>query len=232
MVASKQDDGLWEQRFAETVVWLREHPHGESPPRHGKYAALGYWWSTQRRMWSNKTLQQTRKQRLVEAGFPFEQEVTSKQVEAYAKRLAQARRYLKEHGNLDIPLRIGGVYDGLGKWAQKARLGTHPAWVLEQLQEDMPRLLVRCDYWPRVHAGARDRAWDAHYQRLLGFIKRFGHSSVPRDWPEDHSLAIWVYKQRVRCRDGRMTPREYRLLKRCGFVFDPCPGVDPLRRVS
>lgn len=148
--------------------------------------------------------------------------------EGYAAYLEQARRFRKEFGHLRIPLRTDGRYRGLGKWAQKARLGQIPIWMRHELKRDLPDVLEERDDTPWVHLGARRRAWMAQYNRLVVFKKRFGHARVPRDWPEDRAHALWVYKQRGRARDGRMTPEEFRLLKRLGFEFDPRPGPDPL----
>ena len=223
-------DALWEQRFQETVAWLRAHPDGETPPRRGRWAGLAYWWNTQRSIWRAKKMLPARKRRLEAAAFPFIPQPRQADRRSYTYRLAQAKRFLKEHGHLRIPLRTNGVYAGLGRWAQMARLGGLPEWVREQLKSDFPELLSERDDCPWVHLGARARAWDANFAKLSAFVKRFGHANVPRDWPEDRSLAIWVYKQRVRMRDGRMTPTEYQMLKRVGFVFDPCSGPDPLRK--
>lgn len=41
-----------------------------------------------------------------------------------------------------------------------------------------------------------DINWDAKYNELLLFRKRFGHCNVPQRWSENKTLGSWVIRQR------------------------------------
>ena len=43
--------------------------------------------------------------------------------------------------------------------------------------------------------------WDARYEALIEYRKRFGHVNVPWQWKEDVALAQWVNGQRKKYKD-------------------------------
>ena len=63
--------------------------------------------------------------------------------------------------------------------------------------------------------------WDKIFARLGQFKDRFGHCHVLRRWPEDPQLGIWVMRQRIRKRKGRLSADRIQRLDALGFEWDP-----------
>lgn len=225
-------DKEWEQKFNETKVWLRSHPHGETPPRHGSTLALSYWWTTQRRQNVDGSLLASRKKRLNEIGFPFDPQPRIADRHVAEKRVQQLERFYHEHGHYRVPYRSGSQYKGLGKYMQKLRRGEIGDGGTEMIEGQIPGLAKKRNDDPRVHPEAREKRWWEWYEKLKRFYRRFGHSSVPRGWHEDPSLGIWVYKQRVKYRSDTLESKKVSALNKLGFVWNPATGPDVLRGVK
>jgi hypothetical protein len=70
-------------------------------------------------------------------------------------------------------------------------------------------------------------AWYERWQELAKFKQRYGHPSVPKQYPENRKLAIWVkcqrrqYKLYASGQCSNMTPDRIEHLNSLGFVFNP-----------
>ncbi len=81
---------------------------------------------------------------------------------------------------------------------------------LEQLQESIvPHVL-----------GRLCMSWETYYELLSQWHAKHGHCTVNRDTPEGERLAIWVSRQRQRCKQGRLNSEKIRKLDALGFVWD------------
>lgn len=71
----------------------------------------------------------------------------------------------------------------------------------------------------KYEGGVRQKVWDSHFQRLVEFKKKNGHTMVPTYYPEDRALGNWVRNQRLNYKMG--TLKEYRLskLNEIGFMW-------------
>jgi hypothetical protein len=70
-------------------------------------------------------------------------------------------------------------------------------------------------------------AWEERWGQLADFKQRFGHTNVPKKYPENPQLAVWVKCQRRQFKlysEGKRsntTPDRIRRLSSLGFVFYP-----------
>jgi hypothetical protein len=73
----------------------------------------------------------------------------------------------------------------------------------------MPVLNVSNGLFPNQAA-----RWERQFARLVAFQQRFGHCRVPKRWPEDPGLAIWVDNQRqAYWRNTLKAERQHRLVQ-------------------
>lgn len=63
--------------------------------------------------------------------------------------------------------------------------------------------------------------WDERYGQLLRYKELHGNCNVPRDWPENPRLSLWVKTQRKLYNNGRLTSKRYQLLREIGFLWNP-----------
>jgi len=77
-----------------------------------------------------------------------------------------------------------------------------------------------------------DERWVYHYERLLSFKIRYGHTRVPQNYPSDPSLGEWVSRQRYsqtlkeRGEKSTLTDRRIEYLNNIDFEFDVNIGWD------
>jgi hypothetical protein len=70
-------------------------------------------------------------------------------------------------------------------------------------------------------------AWLERWRELAEFKQWYGHTNVPKKYPENSQLAIWVKCQRRRYKlyaagkKSSITPDRIELLNSLGFVFNP-----------
>ena len=62
-------------------------------------------------------------------------------------------------------------------------------------------------------------SWDYFFGKLVAFTTRFDHCNVPRMWPEDPQLSIWVDNQRHT--RSRLSLDRIKRLDELGFSWDP-----------
>lgn len=41
-----------------------------------------------------------------------------------------------------------------------------------------------------------DESWEKTYKKLLRFKKKYGHTNIPKKWPQDQHLASWCFRQK------------------------------------
>lgn len=95
----------------------------------------------------------------------------------------------------------GGEYDKLASWMKtqitqyrNSKEGKMPA-----LSQERIKLLDEIG----MNWGEKRKItpWDARYEALIEYRKRFGHVNVPWQWKEDVALAQWVNSQRKKYKD-------------------------------
>ncbi len=62
--------------------------------------------------------------------------------------------------------------------------------------------------------------WDECFGELQAYKERYGHCTVPDNWPENPPLGTWVGYQRQRRKNGTLSEEMIRRLDELGFVWD------------
>ncbi len=129
-----------------------------------------------------------------------------------------ARQYFRENGNLLVP----GEYEAGGM-----RLG---AWIGTQ----------RADYKKRVNPfftqsridrldaigmvwDARESIWQHKYRALQKYADCFGNVLVPQSYitPEGEKLGIWLNRNRMDLKEGKLSKEKKELLEQLGMIWEP-----------
>lgn len=106
----------------------------------------------------------------------------------------------EKFGHVKVPAK-GGEYDKLASWMKtqitqyrNSKEGKMPA-----LSQERIKLLEEIGMnWGEKR---KTTPWDARYEALIEYRKRFGHVNVPWQWKEDVALAQWVNSQRKKYKD-------------------------------
>jgi hypothetical protein len=67
--------------------------------------------------------------------------------------------------------------------------------------------------------------WLKQFEELEGYKKKHGDCNVPHSYKENPSLGAWVNNQRANWKNGKLDPKQKKLLADRGFVFDPVAGA-------
>jgi len=94
-----------------------------------------------------------------------------------------------------------------------------------QLSETQIRLLKSIDYlWDddkrEGNYGWNEDRWKEMHQRLVGYKKKHNTTIVPRPYPPDPKLAVWVNTQRTEKKRNQLLEERIALLNSIGFVWD------------
>ena len=145
-------------------------------------------------------------------------------IENWAKRFNELVEYKKEYGHCLVPLNWK-LNPALAHWVKRQRYqyrimneGKHSSMTPERL-EALQALSFTWD--------SHSVAWLERWHELAEFKQWYGHPNVPKHYPENRQLAIWVKCQRrqyMLCASGQysnMTPDRIERLNSLGFVFNP-----------
>jgi hypothetical protein len=63
--------------------------------------------------------------------------------------------------------------------------------------------------------------WDIRYGELIHFKSNYGHCNVPRGYPKNNTLSVWVAWQRLLYSSGKISKERIARLEELGFEWDP-----------
>eukprot|EP00339_Tiarina_fusa_P002097 CAMPEP_0117019936 /NCGR_PEP_ID=MMETSP0472-20121206/15217_1 /TAXON_ID=693140 ORGANISM="Tiarina fusus, Strain LIS" /NCGR_SAMPLE_ID=MMETSP0472 /ASSEMBLY_ACC=CAM_ASM_000603 /LENGTH=313 /DNA_ID=CAMNT_0004725005 /DNA_START=44 /DNA_END=985 /DNA_ORIENTATION=- len=148
----------------------------------------------------------------------------SSHVEQWNQRYRELKRFRKEHGHCLVPLNWPSNHS-LAHWVKRQRYqfrmkreGKHSTLTCER-QAALEGLGF---VWDSHAAG-----WEERWNELRTFRERHGHCNVPKKYPENQQLAVWVKCQRRQFKlfaggdNSNMTKGRIEKLQVLGFVFDP-----------
>ena len=116
-------------------------------------------------------------------------------------------KFKEEHGDCNVPVDYS-IDPFLGGWVNTQRTKK------DELSEDRIRKLNLIDFdWDRSES-----AWNEMYAKLVKFKEAIGHCNVPKDYPEDPKLGLWVSTQRLQI--TKKTPVRIEKLNRLGFCWN------------
>ncbi|NGZ06842.1 MAG: hypothetical protein G8237_10850 [Magnetococcales bacterium] len=196
----------WEMAFYRLQRFVEHHGHARVQDPCQEDVALGEWCVRQRQLKKKAKLSSELEQRLEGVGFIWDLEEYAWE-ESY--QLFLRFKGLRGHGKIpsycpEDPL--------LAKWADKQRKEKE----LKKLpSERIKRLDAEGFVWDLAAA-----AWDEMCEVLRQHWLKYGHGKVPKEWPENPTLAIWSEEQRRLRAKGGLTDERIARLEALDFVWD------------
>ena len=132
-------------------------------------------------------------------------------------------RFIKREGHSEVP--TGHLEDGfqLGAWVSQTRkIQYEPS----SLQRERISLLNKLGFLWNAGEIQRERAWQHGLNLLRQFNESYGTPMVPAKYQVDgYQLGAWVAEQRVRYREGKLSPSRMGILQAiAGWTWTPQKG--------
>ncbi|HBI63492.1 MAG TPA: hypothetical protein DDY31_20150 [Lachnospiraceae bacterium] len=202
-------ESAWERKYRLAEEYYIEHGNLEMSSTYiYKGENLGKWLneirlSRSKTGFSETALPEERIQRLDAIGMVWEKEGS------WEYRYSLSEAYYREHGNLDISQQYisdGGIW--LGKWLYMQRMqyrdGTLEAWKKERL-----------DAIGMVWGSKAECAFEKGYRALEEYLVQNREKKIARNYimPDGYRLGSWVYRQKRKKREGKLTKEQEKKLK-------------------
>jgi hypothetical protein len=161
-------------------------------------------WLSQIRTRGRESLSERQAARLDGAGMVW----NSKRDEQWEPRYGAAKRYFKEHGDLEIPFRYA-TEDGLllGRWIDKQRKAPQTGDRLRKL------LAIGMTF-------DRGDPWETRWALAREYFRVNGHLDVPRSYRTDGVwLGKWIAEQRKSRRARQLTDAQVKKLEAIGMKW-------------
>jgi hypothetical protein len=204
---SSKRDKMWHEKFKMLLQYKQEHGDCLVPKNYEKDPSLGTWVSTQRNVYANNKLRSDRRSKLESVGFVW---VSGESVTAYEKKwenlFGKLEQYHRNHGDCLVP-QLYKEDSALGRWVNHMRSRR-----VELNSERVARLESIGFVWD-----AWDRQWEEMFAKLEEYCRKHGDCLVPACYKDNHSLGVWVRKQRSGRDKLDVTRRER--LESIGFVW-------------
>jgi sulfur transfer protein SufE len=131
---------------------------------------------------------------------PSAAETTHRRSMQWNERYQQLLEFKDQNGHCNVPQKWKENKQ-LGKWCSHQRMHYHH-WLegkYSPLTEDRRLLLESIGFVTRKLPDKHwtQRSWDERYKQLLEYKARFENTNVPKKWPENRQLGIWVMNQRT-----------------------------------
>ncbi len=167
---------------------------------------LAQWCNTQRQKFKKGNLKQWRYDKLINAGFVFEQNGGR-----FEQRFADFLKFKEKYGHVFVPVSYN-EYPGLGLWARYLRSRPISA-------ERKARLNAVGFVW-----NPTDENWQKKFRELIAFKNKFGHMKVLKTDAEYRKLAAWISQMRWAKRNGKgynLKEEQIKQLDSIGFDWEP-----------
>jgi len=233
----------WEGLFTELLEFHRRHGHFWVP-YDAEHQALYYWTVHQRAHLKAGRLGPERRKRLQAAGFPGQPYSVQQEKDdlIWERHFAELMEFHQQHGHFNVP-RKDADYKFLVEWADHQRRKYYSGrlkpdrwqrleavgfpWSMNKRRGQVE--IVPSGDVPAGKVAAIDLLtsndlppadpWDAKYEDLALFHRRFGHCYVPHPWPEQPGLDFWVRTQRQERAAGTLSPEHIARLDDIGFYW-------------
>lgn len=218
----EQTAETWQRYYQELITFRERFGHCRVPSSSQESRALAKWVTLQRQQYLDGKLSAERSDRLEALGFVWKPGRIALDV-LWERRFAELTEYHRRFGHTHVP----------AKWKENPVLGSWH-WQQRKLRRDgtlsaerIAKLEALGFDWADPECENRNRReylmdlWDQHFEEVMEFRKRFGHTRVPGTWPENPALGRWVQKMRDAFREGRLHPDRLRELQAIGFMWEP-----------
>ena len=204
-IAIQQLDRLipsWDKRIAELIAYKEAHGNCDVPREDAsrEICSLGVWCATVRGKRRIGALSPDRIAQLTVMGFCWEPHAA-----LWEKRYAELVAYKEIHGHCNVLQNSGP----LGSWCSNQRAGRKGG---ELSPEQITKLDALGFWWNTI-----DAQWDKMFAELVAYKEAHGHCNVPQ---ANGSLGAWCTTQRVRRKQGKLSPERIAQLDTLGLCWD------------
>jgi len=195
----------WETMLSLLIHYKTRYGNCNVPHAWPPNPKLGRWVSTQRKAYARGYLTAARKRRLDQIGFAW-QLVGFQWEQMYSELI----KYKKLYGHCRIPK----------KWAKNPKLAL---WLQNQRARAKHGLLSTSRLRRLEEIGFScnpfTATWEVMFASLVEYKKTYGHCKVPAKFHENPKLGRWVYSQRLRRRQAKLSRERIRRLNVIGFQW-------------
>ena len=219
-------EAKWQDMYQKLKQYRDIHGDAMIPTTYSDDPSLGSWVGRQRVLYNANQLERHRQKALDKIGFSWDANG-----DTWNQFYQQLCEYHKKHGHIRVPRSEGPLW----MWLDRQRIQLKKSRRLQSSRDQehhsaLVQLGVDFDDSDAVAAerakqlqelnfsiDPHEEAWWEHYNRLLEFKKKFGHTNVPMNYDEDQSLAEWVRRQRSAHRRNKLAPERKDALERIDF---------------
>lgn len=198
----------WEARFNELQEFKKLYGHCNVPQRYTVFPKLGIWLNKQRldKKRGKVTLTAEKVSRLDKLGFiwdPLES--------AWDDRFNKLKAFKEKYGHCNAQKRDQENRE-LGIWVATQR----KAKKSDKIDNKHVNLLDALGFsWEPY-----DDTWDRRFSELQEFKKVHGHCNVPRSYPVNPQLDLWIRRQRNYLGQDKLEAEKVQRLEELGFVWE------------
>ena len=218
----------WRRRLKELAAFKKKYGHC-CVSTLGSHASLGNWVRTQRGRRRRGQLSQEQIRILDELGFCWgvrrkafqpkarmtEAEINQATWESMYEVLVA---YQQAHGHCRVPLSTRD-HSSLTRWLIGQRSARRKGKLSAERVRRLDELGFSWDVQAELERLNRER-WESMYKNLVAYRRAHGHCRVsvsPKEWS---SLGMWVGRQRVARREGKLSAERVLRLEKLGFVWE------------
>jgi len=194
-------EAQWEEMFTALKKYKARHGDCNVPYRWLVNPRLGAWVATKRYLKKSGRLKTSQEARLKEIGFVFDPHEAK-----WEEMFTALKKYIERHGDCYVPVNWP-ENPQLGRWTTKQRKRKKMGKLNSDRQFRLENIGFVFDPW--------EDKWEEMFTALKDYKKKHGDCNVPRRWPENPQLGVWVNMQR---RENRLSEDRKSRLEDIGFV--------------
>jgi hypothetical protein len=192
-ISGTDQNAPWEEMYGKLVDFKDQNGHCCIPEIYLPCPELRRWLHRQRFERNMGRLPATLEGKLETLGV-----IWSAKEDDFLGMIHELERFKATHGHCRVPF-DHPPNPKLGKWL-KGIINTKRQNLLSE--NKVARLTSLGVEWDRnIH----EEKWNAMFKVLVGFKENHGHCNVPRSYPENQSLAVWLETQRTNERYDRIS---------------------------
>lgn len=199
-------ESQWNEKYNELCEYKANNGDCNVPDDYPDNRSLGSWVGNQRMVMKKGKLSDDQVKLLEKIGFIWDAR------SAFWEKMFNAlSEYNNKNGHANVPCQYS-QFPILARWVNTQRTiwkkGLLPQEKIKRLDE------LSFDWSPTVSSA------ETMFSALSEFKKKHGHCNVPRSYPENPSLAVWVGTRRVLMKNSRLDAEQIRRLDELGFEWD------------
>lgn len=219
MVWEKRGNVAWDTAFTEAKEYYEQNGDLDVPATYKTNTgfALGRWIYRQREQ--GETIDESRKMRLSEIGMIW------KKSDPWEEKMRIVEAYFAEHGDVNIPADcvVDGVW--LARWLseQVARFNGKPTGRNKTVKPLTKEQCARIEALGiKKNVSRNDLAWEEQYLEAKAYYEENGDLAMSKRYvsPSGKNLGVWVQRQRLLRRDGKLKAEQIAKLDAIGMAWE------------